>query len=468
MKKFIFPSYVTKILETLYDKGFEAFVVGGCIRELLRHKQPKDWDITTGALPEDIQKIFPKHFYTNTFGTVTVHIDNHQVEVTTYRSEAKYTNKRHPDEVTFGVTLEEDLQRRDFTMNAIASDGERIIDPFHGQEDLHKHLIRGVGNPDDRFQEDALRMMRAIRFAAVLRLHIEGKTWQSIIRNKQLIAHLSGERIRDELMKILAGEDPFRGIWMLFEAGILEIIIPELTRGVGITQNKHHIYTVFFHNILSLAYCTSDDPLVRLASLLHDVAKPQTKVGEGLNASFHGHEIKGAEITKKIMRRLKFSREEIDRVAHLVRQHMFYYNIGEITDAGVRRFVRRVGNENIEDLMAVRIGDRMGSGVQKEKPYKLMELEKRIVEVQKDPITTSMLAIDGNDIMKMLQLKPGRMVGVILNTLLEQVLDDPTKNTREYLEKRVEEMKEQAKNGNLPEPDIMKEDQKDREKRVKR
>ncbi|OGY83059.1 MAG: hypothetical protein A3F54_04495 [Candidatus Kerfeldbacteria bacterium RIFCSPHIGHO2_12_FULL_48_17] len=467
MSKIIFPKYVTKVIAQLQEAGFEAFAVGGCIRELLRDQKPKDWDITTNALPEQIQEVFPKNFYTNTFGTVTALIDSQQVEITTYRSEAKYSNKRHPDEVKFGVILEEDLKRRDFTMNAIAADGTKIIDLFDGQADLKAGVIRAVGTAHDRFNEDALRMIRAIRFAAQLRMQIEPATWAAIVKNRALIQHLSQERIRDELMKMLNTDDPLRAIWLLFESGLLALILPELVAGVGVAQNKHHIYTVFFHNLLSMAFCPSSDPLVKLACLLHDVGKVRTKEGTGKDATFHRHEMVGADMTRDIMRRLKFSTDEIKRVTHLVRQHMFYYNTGEITDAGVRRIVRRIGNENIEDIMAVRVGDRMGSGVQKEKPYKLVELEKRIIEVQKDPITTSMMAIDGTDVMKQLALKPGRMIGVVLNTLLEEVLDDPKKNTVEYLTKRVGELGPQALAGTLEEPAIMKEDQKEREKRVK-
>lgn len=231
-------------------------------------------------------------------------------------------------------------------------------------------------------------------------------------------------------------------------------------------QNKHHIYTVLFHNLLSMAYCPSDDPFIRLAALLHDVGKPRTKQGKGADATFHQHEIVGARLTKHIMQRLKFSNTEIEQVCHLVRHHMFYYNIGEITDAGVRRFIRRVGKENIYDLFAVRVGDRMGSGVQKDKPFKLIELERRIEELQKDPIDTRMLAIDGNDVMRLVKFRPGRTIGIILNVLLEEVLDDPLKNDKKYLETRVKELAVQSEQGTLPVPEIMKEDQKRREERL--
>lgn len=465
-KTFQFPEAVQNIITELQKKKFEAFVVGGCMRDILLGITPYDWDITTNALPDDIQKIFPKSFYANQFGTVTVQQEGMNVEVTTYRSEANYSDKRHPDEVKFGVSLEEDLSRRDFTINAIASDGEKIIDPFRGMQDLKKKIIKAVGDPNERFSEDALRMLRAVRFTGSLRMEIEKATYQAIIKNQGLLKNLSKERIRDEIVKMLMSEDPFRSFWYLYQTGLLKRIIPELLEGEGVAQNKHHYYTILYHSLLSMAYCPSSDPMVKLAALLHDVGKPQTKEGKGADASFHKHEVVGAGMAKKIMNRMKFSNEEIRKVAHLVRHHMFYYSIGEISDAGVRRIIRRVGADNLGDIMDVRIGDRMGSGVQKEKPQKLMELEARITELQKDPITTSMLELDGNDIMKQLGLKPGRMVGIVLHTLLEEVLDNPKNNTKEFLENRVQELKEQALDGSLKEPEIMKEDQKEREGRM--
>lgn len=460
------PQAVQEVLFKLKGAGFEGFIVGGCLRDLILERAVRDWDVTTNATPTEIQKIFPKSFYANAFGTVTVQSDGMEIEVTTYRSETKYSDKRHPDAVQFGVTLEDDLQRRDFTMNAIASDGAILHDPFQGSKDIQKRLIRAVGNPKERFEEDALRMLRAIRFAAELHMRIESHTWSAILSDVRLIDYLSKERVRDEIMKIVASDDPLCGFWLLMTSGALQRIIPELLKGENVSQNKHHIYTVLFHNLFSMAHCPSDDPLVRLAALLHDVGKPHTKQGEGTEATFYQHEIVGATMTRKIMRRLTFSNAAIERVCHLVRHHMFYYNIGEITDAGVRRFIRRVGKENISDLFAVRIGDRMGSGVQKDKPFKLIELEKRIEEVQKDPIDTRMLALDGNDVMRIAKLAPGRTIGILLYTLLEEVLEDPTRNNSEYLEQRIQALAGEAKQGILPIPRIMKEDQKQREERL--
>lgn len=434
------PAKIEFVLNQLKAHGFQAFVVGGCVRDLFINKEPKDWDITTNALPKDIQKIFLNSFYNNDFGTVGVLVEGETIEVTTYRSESKYTDKRHPDKIKFGVSLEEDLMRRDFTVNALAYDGNKIIDNYLGQKDLNNKIIRCVGKPEERFNEDALRMLRAIRFAAQLDYQIEKETWQAIIKYKNNIKLISSERIRDELIKIINADDAFRGFWLLKESGLQKIILPELEATVGVWQNRHHMYTVYTHSLFSLQFCPSDDYLVRLAALLHDIAKPQTKAGEGPNATFYNHEHLGVKFTRQIMKRLKFSNDEIMKVCHLVKNHMFYYNIGEITDAGVRRLIRRVGNENIQDLMAIRIADRMGSGCQKEKPYKLEELEQRMIKVQKDPIDTRMLKIDGNVLQKVFKMKPGAKIGVVMHLLLEEVLDDPNLNTEEYLLKKAQEI----------------------------
>lgn len=427
------PENIVFVLNQLKAKNFEAFIVGGCVRDLLMGKEPQDWDVTTNALPKDIQKIFLNSFYNNVFGTVGVIVGGETIEVTTYRSEAKYTDKRHPDKIKFSVTLEEDLKRRDFTINALAYDASKIVDKFKGQKDLENKIIRCVGKAEERFAEDALRMLRAIRFSAQLDFRIEEKTWQAILKHKNNIKYISSERIRDELVKIIKANDSFRGLWLLEESGLQKIILPELEKTVGVTQNKHHMYTVFFHSLLSTQFCPSDNYLVRLAALLHDIAKPQTKGGEGPNATFYNHEHLGVKFTRQIMKRLKFSNEDIRKVCHLVKNHMFYYNIGEITDAGVRRLIRRVGNENIKDLIDLRVADRMGSGCQKDKPFKLEELEKRMIKVQKDPIDTRMLKIDGNILQKDFKMKPGAKIGIVMHLLLEEVLDDPKKNTEEYL-----------------------------------
>lgn len=434
------PTDVQQVLATLHQAGYEAYVVGGCLRDLLLQTEPKDWDVTTNALPERIQTVFPKSLYLNTFGTVTVRSGELEIEVTTYRADGAYSDHRHPDQVKFGVSLTEDLARRDFTINALAYDGDNIIDNWSGQADLTAGVIRAVGDPTTRFQEDALRMLRAIRFASQLRFQIEPNTFAAISAQANLIQHVSAERIRDELVKMLETEDAYRAIWQLHVTGLLQFIMPELEEGVGTEQNLHHIYTVFAHNVFALQFCPSDDWRVLLAALLHDVGKARVKEGTGKTATFYQHEHVGAKMTRTIMKRLAFSNDDTNMVVHLVKHHMFYYNIGEITDAGVRRLLRRVGVEYIGDIMAVRIADRMGSGVYKDKPYKLIELEQRIAYVQKDPISTSMLAFDGNDAMAKFGWKPGAKIGVLLHRLLDEVMDDPKRNTVEYLTDRAKHL----------------------------
>ncbi len=446
------PNEIKSVIEKMKAAGFEAYVVGGPVRDFLLGKTPKDWDITTDARPDEIQAIFPHSFYNNTFGTVTVINDQTEdeslktVEITTYRTESGYSDSRHPDQVAFTPELKEDLKRRDFTINAMAlrpKDGEEIIvDLFEGKEDLAKKQIRAVGNPDERFGEDALRMMRAVRFAVQLRFEIEKETSASIRKNAANLDKIAQERIRDELTKIILSDDPARGIELLRTTGLLRHVIPELEAGVGISQNRHHIYTVYEHSLRALGACPSKKLEVRLAALLHDIAKPQTKAGEGPGSTFYNHDYVGAQVTKRILRRLKFSAKISEKTALLVKNHMFYYNTGEVSEAGVRRLIARVGRENLKDLIDLRIGDRLGSGTPKGKPYKLRHLEYLIEKVSKDPISPKMLKVDGKDIMQLLEINPGPKVGAILKVLLAEIIEDPAKNERNYLENRVKDLYE--------------------------
>jgi len=455
---FKIPKEIKNISEKLEKTGFESYLVGGCVRDLLLGLIPKDWDITTNAVPEEIQKIFPDSFYTNEFGTVGVKTNIgtsdvqklNIVEITTFRTEGKYTDKRHPDSIKFAKTIEEDLARRDFTVNAIAFFLQpttykltpEIIDPFAGQEDLQLKIIRTVGNPDERFNEDALRLIRAVRFAAQLNFTIEKKTGESIKKNAELLEFIAKERIRDELEKIIALPNASDGIRELEKYDLLRHIIPELREGINCGQNKHHIYTVFEHNIRALQYTADKNysNIVRLSSLLHDVGKPRVKYGDGPNSTFYNHEIVGGKITKKILERLHYPNEAVERISHLVRNHLFYYNVGEVTEAGVRRFLVRVGVENIDDLLKVREADRIGSGVPKAFPYKLRHLLFMIEKVKHDPLSPRMLKIKGDDVMRLLKIKPSPKVGFILSILLEEVLDEPKKNTKEDLEHRINDL----------------------------
>ena len=438
------PKEVKNTIKALEDAGFEAYAVGGCVRDFILGREPYDWDITTNAKPEEIQKVFKKSIYENDFGTVAINTESKNerlkiIEITTYRVEEKYTDKRHPDKVKFTSKLEDDLARRDFTVNAVAYDGKKFIDPFDGQKDIKNKIIRAVGEPYKRFSEDALRLMRAARFAIQLNFTIEPKTAEAIKKNSNDIVAISKERARDEFSKIIMSENAKMGVEMLHEFGLLKHIMPELEEGWGVSQNKHHIYTVWEHNLLSLDWAANHNYKLenRIASLMHDIGKPRTKNGSGPDATFYNHEVIGAKMTAKILERLKFPKKFIEKVVLLVRYHLFYYNVEEVTESSVRRLVKNVGPENIDDLLEVRIADRKGSGVPKAEPYKLRHLRAIIEKVSRDPISVKMLKINGDDLMKILKIEPGPKIGYILNILLDEVLDEPQKNKKEYLTDQV-------------------------------
>lgn len=442
------PEEIKKVTDRLEEKEFEAFLVGGCVRDGLLEKTPKDWDVATNAKPKEVEKIFKKTYSDNKFGTVTVLTGSddkalQEVEITPYRTEENYKDGRHPEKLEWADSIEEDLSRRDFTINALAyrPAKERLVDLFKGKEDLEKGVVRAVGDPQERFTEDSLRMMRAARFATTLEFKIEEKTKKAIKENAELLKRISNERIRDELLKIVMDKNAAVGIELLRRLGLLEFIIPELVEGYGVDQNKHHIYDCYEHSILSLQYAAKQDynMHVRVAALLHDVAKPTVKEGEGEEATFYNHEVVGKRQAEKILKRLKFSKKDIKKIVKLVRYHLFYYNVGEVSESSVRRLVRNVGKENIDDLIKVRKADRIGSGVPKAEPYKLRHLQYVIEKVSRDPISTGMLKIDGDDVMKILDLSPGPKVGDILTILLSKVLSDPEKNKKEVL---IEEVKE--------------------------
>jgi len=498
------PKEVKSIIEQLQKSGFEAYIVGGCVRDLLMEREPNDWDIATSAKPEEIQKIFSDSVYENKFGTVLVKLkpridadvdedkrgyigvdrlaDQRKsasaVEVTTYRVDEKYTDKRHPDSVKFTASLKEDLARRDFTINAMAlafspplggvrgdlknskssptiprikygasSKGREsfsIIDPFGGQKDLADKIIRAVGNPEERFGEDALRMLRAVRFACQLDFTIEPETFVAIKKNAGWLQAIAKERVRDEFVKIIMSDKAAEGLESLRETGLSKYIIPELEKGVGVTQNRHHIYTVYEHNLLSLKFAAIKkyNLEVRLAALLHDIAKPEVKGGEGPEATFYNHDFVGAKFAVRILDRLKFSRDIVDKVALLIRNHMFVYEVGVVTEAAIRRLLKRVGPQNMPDLINVRVADRLGSGVPKAQPYRLRHFQYLVEKVQHDAISVKMLKINGNDIIKLLNIEPGPKIGAILDVLLAEAIEDPDKNKKSYLEQRVRKLSE--------------------------
>jgi len=451
------PKEVQLILKKLKNSGYEAYVVGGCVRDVLRNIEPTDWDVATDAKPEEIQKIFSESFYENKFLTVTVKTKSKdpklkEIEITTFRSEAKYTDKRHPDEIKFAKTIEEDLSRRDFTVNAIAlqltADNKQlttVVDLFGGQEDLKNKIIRAVGEPKKRFSEDALRLLRAVRFATTLgkNWEIEPRTLKAIKGNAAWLRVISKERLRDEIEKIIMASQAYEGFLLLHQTNLSQYLIPELEKGVGITQNRHHIYTIFQHSLLSLKYAAryNYNLAVRLAALFHDIAKPQTKRGEGLDATFYNHDVVGAKIAMGILSRLKFPKKLIEKVGILIRYHMFYYDPEIVSESSVRRLLNKVGPENIGELIQLRIADRKGSGVPKAKPYRLRHFEYIVSKVSRHPISVEMLKINGHDVMKILNIEPGPRVGLLLNALLSEVLDDPSKNKKDYLKERARELR---------------------------
>ena len=460
MKHFIIPKEVTRITQTLEDGGFEAFLVGGCVRDLILERTPKDWDITTNARPEQILELFPDSFYENDFGTVGV-VNREStdkivgetlrtIEVTPYRIESSYTDNRHPDIVTFSQNIADDIGRRDFTMNSLAYSvsQETLLDMYNGQQDITSKTIRTVGNADDRFKEDALRILRAIRFHTELSFTISIETEEAILNTKHLLAKISKERIRDEFTKIILSPQPMSGLLMLQKLWLLEYIIPELEKTIGVEQNQAHSYDVWEHLLRSVQHAADKNyPLdIRLTALFHDISKPETRrwdknggAGHG-QWTFYGHEVVGSRVTRKILTDLRYPTKLIEKITTMVRWHMFFSDTELISLSAVRRMIANVGRDNIWDLMNVRICDRIGTGRPKEDPYRLRKYHAMIDEALRDPITVGMLKIDGKKIMQVTQITPGPKIGFVLHALLEEVLDDPTKNTEKYLESEAQKL----------------------------
>jgi poly(A) polymerase/tRNA nucleotidyltransferase (CCA-adding enzyme) len=475
------PPEVVEAIKTLENKGFEAFPVGGCVRDILLGLTPKDWDITTNARPEEIISLFPKTFYENSYGTVGVVFEKSSnenvrlIEVTPYRLEGKYEDYRHPNEVIFAKKIEDDLKRRDFTINAIAirlsgNAIKDIVDFYDGFKDIKDKIIRTVGSPLERFNEDALRMLRAVRFATQLGFTINGDTKKAIQSHNNLLKHISFERIRDEFVKILMSDEPKRGIEMTHELGLLKNFIPELEQSIGVKQPQAHAYEVWEHLLISLQHAADKKwPLeIRLAALFHDISKPKTAgvSSETHQITFYGHEVVGSRETRKIMERLKFPMKTTEKVTKLVRWHMFFSDPEKITLSAVRRMVINVGRENIWDLMDLRICDRIGTGRPKESPYRFRKYQSMIEEALRDPISVSMLKINGGELIKNLGIEPGPKVGAILHALLEEVLENPKLNTKEYLENRSVEFNKMEENDleSLAKEGKNKKDEKNKEK----
>jgi len=435
------PSHVMNIARTLHTQGFQAWVVGGSVRDILIGRPAYDHDIATDALPEQVMAIMRKTVPTGLkHGTVTVLSGKHSVEVTTFRSDGKYSDGRRPDSVRYAKTIIEDLSRRDFTMNGIAYNpitGE-LVDPFGGQRDINARIIRTIGDPEERFSEDGLRPFRACRFAAQLGFSIEERTFQAISEALETAEQVSVERIRDEFVKIVMSEKPSEGIELLRKSGLLKLFMPELLEGYKIEQNIYHRYDIYHHNLYSCD-AAAKDLHIRLSALFHDIGKYYAKrevlsEGEEKKAVFYNHEVIGAAVTRKIMRRLKFSNSDIKTVTHLIRNHMFHYT-NEWTDGAVRRFIRKVGLDNLELLFELRKADRIGNGMKRGESAAVRRLRHRIAKVieEENAITVKDLAVNGNDLMAEFDLKPGPIIGKILNALLEEILDDPSKNEPDTL-----------------------------------
>jgi tRNA nucleotidyltransferase (CCA-adding enzyme) len=522
------------IIYALQKAGFDAYLVGGAVRDLILQQQHvQDFDFTTNAQPQEIQQVFQDSFYENQFGTVSIthekllnqildqnlslpkqnlykkllsreqaifnknqkekiinlkeakkihhslktkalaskkildkkisHSPLPPFEITTFRSDGNYADHRRPQSVVWGRKIDDDLSRRDFTINAMAIEIKKeylnkifkqkqsiqenyelkvndwqLIDQYQGFQDLNNNLIKTVGNPDQRFAEDALRMLRAIRLAVQLQMKLAKATYVSIQKNKDLLRFVSFERIGAEMIKILASAHPAEGIKLLDETGLLDYIIPELKLGKNMDQPGHHTTDVWVHSLDALEACPSLDPIVRLATLLHDVGKPETYVAQEQEITFYNHEVLGSRIASKIAKRLRLSKKDVQRIFILVRYHMFYYQ-PEHSDASVRRFIKKVGLENIDDILDLREGDRLGSGAKKTS-WRLEEFKKRIIEQLNQPMDLSDLAINGRDLITKLKLKPSQIVGQILNDLLEKVLQNPKLNTKDTLIKEAQKL----------------------------
>ena len=451
IKKIPVPALLKEFSRVFEDAGFKAYLVGGAVRDIFLGKEASDWDVATNATPQDVIKLFKFVVPTGIeHGTVTVHFKKHEIEVTTFRTESGYSDGRHPDSVNYAATIEEDLSRRDFTMNAIAvnlKDG-RIVDPYCGKTDIKRKLIRTVGVARERFLEDGLRPIRAVRFSSQLGFNIEKNTFDAISTEEVLnkIKSISLERFRDELLKLLKSPKPSLGIRQMEDTGILKLFIPELIVCRGCIQSDdrgYHIFDVFDHNIYACDGAPAEKPLVRLAALFHDIGKPaaRTETTENGLKVFHffNHEAESEKLARKIMIRLKFSNADTDHVCHLIKYHMFHYT-PDWTDAAIRRFLVKVGSENVSDLIDLRLADMYGKYNQPVRLHDsdacdlLIEFQDRIkeIEAKNQALSLKDLSVNGKDLIE-IGIPAGKQLGAILNQLFEAVLEDPEMNDREKL-----------------------------------
>ena len=430
------PIEVLFILNKLNEEGFDAYIVGGCVRDKLLGLHPHDYDITTSAKPNEIKRVF-KDFKTiligEEFGTVGVLINETLYEVTTFRIDGKYLNFRKPENVTFSKSLREDLKRRDFTINAMAMDSSgELYDPFGGKKDLDDKVLRAVGRPNERIKEDAIRILRAIRFAGRFDFYIEDELFDAISFERKLLKRISPERIFDEFSKMITSERPSYYLLLMDETGVLDVIFPELKRTVGFSQfSPYHDKTLFDHLV-----CVMDevkpDLALRLAGLFHDISKVDTlSIGEDGRGHFYGHEVLGADLVSEILKRYRVSNKIIDKVKILILDHMKVHS--EMTDKALRRQIKRVGRDNVLDLYDLLIADCRCTRIDRDASF-IIKRKNRVKELldEKEMKTEKFLEINGNDI-KALGFKEGKIIGKILKDLENLVLDDPEKNKRDYL-----------------------------------
>jgi len=434
IKKEEIPHTVLNISKKLMRNGYQAFIVGGAIRDALLGCQAKDWDVATNAKPDRIRDLFPEMTSFNLkHGTVTLVSKGRHFEVTTFRGTGG-----------FGESIEEDLAHRDFTFNAMAYNisNKRIIDPFGGKQDIEEEVVRAVLNPSERFDEDPLRMIRAIRFSLELGYTIDPETLMAIDHMAKAIDMVAKERIRDELLKILMVKKPSAGFNLMRKSGILKRVLPEILEGYRKRQNNYHKFTIFRH-VMETVDSIERDPILRLSALFHDIAKPRVRKKINGRWRFFGHANASAELTREIMMRLKFSNELINRVTGLIAHHMFDYKM-ELSDRAIRRFIKRVGADNVDDLIELRRADDLAHGWGRGFEKDIEEFKNRInSQIKKSyPFTISDLAVNGHDVMKVKGLKPGPKVGQTLHQLLELVIEKPEHNQKDRLIEMLKDMKE--------------------------
>ena len=446
---FPWPAPLRAALGRLREGGHQAYLVGGTVRDALLERGAHEvFDVATDLVPGEVGARFERVEPVGiAHGTVLVLTGGTRIECTTFRREGGYPDARHPEHVEFTRDLRADLARRDLTVNAMAFDPESgaLVDPHGGLADLGRRILRAVGDPVERFREDALRPVRAARFAATLEMELDPATRAALGRTPDRATLVAVERVREEFVRLMTARHPSVGFELLRVAGLLELWMPELVLGYGVPQNRYHAYDVYEHGLHTCDAAPADKPEVRWAALLHDIGKPATRVERAGEGTFYNHQFVGAEMADRLLERLRFPLESRARIVHLVREHMFDYRRGW-SDAALRRWLRRVGEDAVADLFDLRIADTLGNGLRQGFPVTLEEMRARIMRLLADSrvLRVKDLAVDGNDVMRMLGIGPGPKVREALEALLEEVLDRPGRNTRDHLLARLEQWRERA------------------------